>query len=775
MGLHRQKQTACIILILAGMIMLIGISVFRTQYAEAWNEVQGGTGNVREDSVLAIYTAEDYVNFVNSVKAGNRYEGLYVNLYEDLDFAGVTGDLVAGNEENTQYHFEGIFDGNGHHIRNIVIQSDTEAGLFRNLEGTVCNLEVESGVIQGTLCGGIASSVEMGGRILNCASRAEIRGDTLDGLTGRMRGRMQNCMGPYEEKSVSEMNQGLSGFDGSFRVEGWNSWELRDGVLSLSERSANTLVSMTAGFRINMEQITLRGYYSERDGIWCFALPGGCENMDSRVLLQFSDGKEKELYRAAGCRSLTCEAEGVLYEMEFLAAGNAPSLMLDLPGSNGVDYLHSDKENRLQGAFALLDSQGGVLEEGRLDRIKGHGHDSWRAPKKSYNLRFHEAIDLLGIGASEDYVLLAAWQENSLLAYKVTFDLSKEVGMRYAPESRFVHVYMSGDYMGMYLLVGKVEIGEHRFDLRNLFQETQQINRRLLTDYERQVWHSDVSPAQRTWFAVDQTPADVTGDYLLELSTVDYDREESNFVSDRNFSFMFRSMPSASQEQINYIADYWQGFEDALYSEDGYNSGGKYYTEYMDLESFADQWLFYELNAEPSVNDSVYFYKESDRTGDGLLHASWPWDMENSLIREGDASCSWFARMPDKTHGYWVQLYRHKDFAEAVYREWTDKFVPAIEKALQKGPAEEAAGICSLDWYLEKYGADGWMDQSLWAGSDYREKLEQIRRIYTERRDFLTRALACYQSGYQLFYVEDQILYGESESGEKVPIESEGL
>lgn len=32
--------------------------------------------------------------------------------------------------------FREFFDGNGHHLSNVMITSDTDAGLFRNLEGT---------------------------------------------------------------------------------------------------------------------------------------------------------------------------------------------------------------------------------------------------------------------------------------------------------------------------------------------------------------------------------------------------------------------------------------------------------------------------------------------------------------------------------------------------------------------------------------------------------------------------------------------------------------
>lgn len=770
MELQRRKMAVCVLLILTGILSLAGVLEYRSASVKTWSESPGSSGNQDEDTILDIYTVEDYLKFASSVKNGNRYEGLYVNLYSDLDFSGVTEGLTAGNEENTQCRFCGIFDGNGHHMKNLIMESEKEAGLFRDLEGTVCNLDIESGQISAELGGAVASSVEMGGCVLNCASRADVNGNTVDGLVGRSRGKIQNCSGPYDGMTASQMNQGLCSFDSSLSVDHWYCWKEQEGKPSLSEKTANTLVSMNVDYRMNMEKTTLEGYYSQRDGMWCFALPGNDQDTDLTVRLCFSDGKELELQRKAGCPQISCQTDTGLYKIAFLRAGSAPSLMLNLPEENALRYLHADRENRLQGTFTLLDTKGAVCAEGKVDKVKGHGHDSWRAPKKSYNLRFHEAQDLLGMGAGENYVLLAAYQENSLLAYKVTNDLSSAVGMAYAPKSRFVHLYVSGRYLGMYLLTGKIEIGDSRFQLKNLAEETQRLNRRELENYERRDWHSAESPAQRTWFELPRIPQDVTGGYIVELATVDYDRERSNFVSDRDFSFMLRSMPFASEEQVNYIADYWQDFENALYSEDGYNDKGKYYTEYIDMESFADQWLFYELNQETSVNDSVYFYKDSDQRGDGLLHASWPWDMENSLIRSRSAAESWFAGTPEKTHGYWMQLYRHKDFAETVYREWTEKFVPALETALQEETVEDPDGLSSLNWYLEQYREDGWMDNSLWPGSVYSEKLERIRRIFTVRKDFMTRVLALYQEGYDSFYEEEGVLYGVLESGEAAAI-----
>lgn len=79
-----------------------------------------------------------------------------------------------------------------------MITSDTDAGLFRNLEGTVANLQVESGDFSAPLAGAIASNTRLGSCILNCGSLATVNGQlapeqegkTL--LTGESRGEIRN-------------------------------------------------------------------------------------------------------------------------------------------------------------------------------------------------------------------------------------------------------------------------------------------------------------------------------------------------------------------------------------------------------------------------------------------------------------------------------------------------------------------------------------------------------------------------------------------------------
>lgn len=734
----------------------------------------------KEDLILEINSVEDYLTFVRSVNKGNTYKGQYVNLNADLDLAEVEEDLVIGNAENTQYCFQGIFDGNGHHLSNVMITSDTDAGLFRNLEGTVANLQVESGDFSAPLAGAIASNTRLGSCILNCGSLATVNGQlapeqegkTL--LTGESRGEIRNSFAPGQEETAESLNQEVRGLDLTWGVDGWNLWEQEDDVPALTTEYADVVETATAEVPVSLSAVSIQGYYSAEDKSWCFAIPAGYEQTELAVTFSFTDGDVNQFTREPGQKTYELEHEGYTYPITYLTAEHAATMMLDLDREDAVSYLGADKQNEVQGTCMILETNGKVTQTARLEKIKGHGNDSFRAPKKSYNLSFTEKQDLLGMGAAKDYVLLAAYRDNSLLSYKLTYDLVNEIGMAYAPSSEFVHLYINGEYEGVYLLMGKIQIGKTRFDLKDLKTETKELNSKSeLREYAHTTWENEGFYAQRTWYELDQTPEDVTGGYIIELDNEDYDRTKANFVSDRNLSFMIPSMNWASQSQVYYIADFWQDFENALYAKDGYNDKGKYYTDYIDLESFADQWLFYELNEENSVNSSVYYYKDSDICGDGKLHASWPWDMEHSLAREGGAASSWFAAASDlKPEGYWMQFYHHRDFAEAVYKEWMTKFVPALEKALNPETGYDPDGISSLDWYLGYYGTDAQINESRWNGSGFAEKLEKIRRIYTVRLDFLTEALGLYDTDYIYFYKENGILYGVNAQEESIPVEN---
>jgi len=766
----------CLLISCLGLLMLLP-AVEKRASMVASLEVQEGEEQDRNDlpEILSINTLDDYLEFAKSVNNGNTYANKYVNLNVDLDFDKLENAVVIGREDNTNCRFAGIFDGNGHHIQNLTLSSSGETGLFLNLSGIVCNLSIDSGEIAGNICGAFTPRMSESAFLINCASYVGINGKTQDGLTGIATGWVLNCAGSFAEANAAALNQGLGSLGGLYGVDSWYLWEQTEDGPLLTSQEACTLNQIGTTLTIHGKERQFFGYYSMAEESWCFALPAGYENTECLMQILFSDGSSNEILRKKGEKEVSFECAGIDYLVQFLTTVSVPSIFLDTHMKDSLEFLQADKENQLGGEYLVsVPGEGDFL--GGFVQISGHGNDSWKALKKSYNLTFTEKTNLLGLGASKNYVLLAGYRDNSLLAYKITNDLALEIGMDYAQKTQFIHLYIDGNYLGMYFLTGKIEVGKNRLALKDMGAETRKINSKPLNSYQRQTWHSETTSAKRVWFDLDRTPRDSTGGYILEFDQEDYNPEKSRFVSNQNLSMVLKNMPYASKIQVDYIADYWQDFEDALYSKDGYNAKGKYYTEYIDEKSFADQWLFYELNTENSITSSVYFYKDSDETGDGLLHACYPWDMEHSLTRSSYVTYSWFATTQKPTD-YWAQFYQHRDFAELVYQEWMEKFLPAIQKALDENENKSLStgGICSLNWYESVYEQDAKLNNSRWKNSIFDEKMKKIRRIYRGRSKFLSKTLSLYELGYAGFFEENGIFYGVTFSGEEEVITMDRL
>ena len=510
----------------------------------------------------------------------------------------------------------------------------------------------------------------------------------------------------------------------------------------------------------------MNAYYSLTEESWCLAVPAGAEAEKMEVTVSYSDGTAEVWNWKRGEEIISAEKNGVSAAIRVLETGTMPALMLSSGIDHALTYVREVKTHKVNVSAMLLE-QDGTKTALPDAAFRGHGNDSWSALKKSYNLIFKEETDLCGLGGARNYALLAGYRDNSLMSYKATYDLAQAVGMDYVPDTCFVQLYVDGEYMGVYFLAGKIEIGENRIDLKNMAEETKSLNQKPLKEYEVQ------KSEGRTWYDLDRTPEDVTGGWILEYDERDYDPDKARFISNHDLSVVLRSMPYASRKQVDYIAEYWQDFEDALYAEDGYNEKGKHYMEYIDAESFAEQWILQELNTESSLTSSVYFYKDSDEEGDGKLHGLYLWDMEHSLTRGGMVHASWIASKckPDE---FWAQFYRHKDFSELVNEVWNTRFLPTIQDSLQDETGKQEPGLHALSWYEEQYRQDDGLNRSLWEQSSMEEKTEKIRYIYTERSAFLTKVFALWEKDYIGYDEEEDGLYGITEDLERIPLMWEG-
>ncbi len=334
--------------------------------------------------------------------------------------------------------------------------------------------------------------------------------------------------------------------------------------------------------------------------------------------------------------------------------------------------------------------------------------------------------------------------------------------MTESPDCRNTNLYINGEYKGVYLLTEKVEIKKNRVDIYDLEEATEEANNAELSSFAQNGFAGKFSgfiENKQRWFDIPNNPDDITGGYLLELEVADrYDNEPSGFVTKHGQAVVSKSPEYASKEQIKYISSYWQEMEDALYSKDGYNSKGKHFSDYIDLESFAKQYIIQEWSSNWDAGlTSNYFYKDIG----GKLVAGPIWDFDQALLnyagRDGvdltdptnlhaaKRSLWYNSLIGSKSFKATPNIYalgmRHKEFISEVEKQMREKFAPAVGKLLESKydknieKLKSSAIMNSVRWnYYGTTNADSIL-------GNYEAETAAIKAFISERTDFLSEAL----------------------------------
>ncbi len=170
-----------------------------------------------DNYVISIANASDLAKFRDEVNSGKSYEGIKVELTDNINLGNVEWTAI-GQAYGKNYAFSGIFDGNGKTISGLKFvgtEDDAEYGwgsLFGRADSksTIKNLTVE-GTVSGTNVAGIAAI--LGGTMENCTSKVVVNcTEKAGGIVCRFDGgSIKNCT---NEGVVTGGNSGIAGIAG---------------------------------------------------------------------------------------------------------------------------------------------------------------------------------------------------------------------------------------------------------------------------------------------------------------------------------------------------------------------------------------------------------------------------------------------------------------------------------------------------------------------------------------------------------------------------------
>ena len=305
-------------------------------------------------------------------------------------------------------------------------------------------------------------------------------------------------------------------------------------------------------------------------------------------------------------------------------------------------------------------------------------------------------VELLGMPADNDWVLLAPFNDISMMRDPFAFDLWNEMG-HWAPRNRYCEVVMDGHYIGVYILCEKIKRADNRLSIAKLTKS-------------------------------DTTGIDLTGGYIVRIDPPDegeksFQSEVPGIMSNGGFgggfgggmggfgggfggratvtwSYFYPKSDKLTPEQEKYISDYIKTTEKVIQS-DNFADPKNGYAKYIDVESFVDYIIHTELSLNADgLKRSTYFYKTKqnpDGTG-GKLHAGTVWDYNlaygNCNFANGNNVEAWIYEggETNPTPAMFKRLMEDPAFVAKVKARW---------KELRKG----VLSIDNINKYIDEHAA----------------------------------------------------------------------
>ncbi len=445
----------------------------------------------------------------------------------------------------------------------------------------------------------------------------------------------------------------------------------------------------------------------------------------------------------------------------------------------GLDKLDSSRYVTETGTVLMLNAAGGTEYSGEIEKLSAHGNSSWDySKKKPYNLKLPKKENLYGMGKAKKWVLLSNYLDHAMLRNKLTEEMCRAAGMECVMDSVFVDLYADGSYRGTYQLSERVQIQKNRVNIRDLEEETEQLNIRKLSEYPQKVNGAETAKEyienSCKYYEIPNDPKDITGGYLLEFQLWNrYGKKcDSGFVTARGQAVGIDGPEYASKAQAEYIRAFVQDAEDAIYSETGYNAKGKHYTDYLDEASLITAYLVQEISMNiDGTSTSFFLWKDSDLTGDGKLHFSPAWDFDFSYNNfptsrsnsDGNIGYSW---KPDNLftayfpiNGYnesdrptagksWIgQLYQNEAFVKRTSETYFARFVPFLRHLTAENrpylnelaeAIRPSAEMSNARWHTyggKSYSQFGYAT----SGANFMESVEKTGDFIRQRADWLCK------------------------------------
>ena len=410
-------------------------------------------------------------------------------------------------------------------------------------------------------------------------------------------------------------------------------------------------------------------------------------------------------------------------------------------------FVDASKENKTSATALMTAANGATIYDGGVKALKARGNSTFlHAKKKSYQMKLPNGADLLGTGEQvKTWVLLAGYFDATQMHDKLMKDLAAQLGLDYTASCGWVNLYYDGEYRGVYLMSEKNGINETSVNIHKLEEQYELLNKNYGKGMQvTEGMNSLGNTVRYTQNVQDPWAAkDAVGGYLLEMNYHTME-EDSCFMTTQGYAINVKSPEWCGKEAMDYISEFYQGFEDAVYAQDengnytGVNAEGKHYYDYVDKESLVKTFVLQELGKNcDGFRYSQFFYYSN-----GKLFVGPIWDQEMTF------GTGWSGYSDPDTMTYFdlgEALIRIPDFKAAV-QEYYSTFRAAaggLENSVNAHYAK-LSDSAAMNYVMWPYIRVGNPDAAghIWQGASYSSVIGDLQSWITRRLSKLDEVYA---------------------------------
>lgn len=411
-----------------------------------------------------------------------------------------------------------------------------------------------------------------------------------------------------------------------------------------------------------------------------------------------------------------------------------------------------------------------TLADGDGIKIKGRGNSTWNngypdgkantlagdthTRKVPYTIKLDTKSNLFGMGKSKHWVLIANYMDRTNLRNKLIYDLSGQMGMTFC-KSVYVNLVLNGEYMGTYALTQKIDPDLFDGQVTDWDDAAEEFAENVAKEkgYDK-VWMAsfeDKLTTDFTWLTaetyqgykvadyVDLSKYPIDTGYLIEYDG--YADEDSFFQTNHGVPLKVSNMEAikTNSELFNYVKTFFNDFEEACYSETFYNSKGKHYSEYVDMDSLVDYYILNAviLNVEFGYK-SMYMYINDE--GKIVLGPCWDydWSSGNPFLGANGQYDQWYNDGRAENNKWYRKLYGDPYFVSLVRERWFE-----LSDALwdMVDSIDYYADVLSKAAELEyaKFSADPYERDFAWrtGGRSFQSECDQLKTFLQNRINWM--------------------------------------